>query len=135
MTTINVTHEDIRHGKAGDCFNCAVALALWRVTEDDHAQVFEADYLLRLECWSRSIVAPWEVTQFVGAFDSLERDDNGQVIFPDEMPDELQPFTFEIPDGNDPEWDEECPGCQRFIKADEQDDEGYCAECCEREAV
>jgi hypothetical protein len=126
---IQVLAKDVRAAVPGDCFRCAVALALQRATGDDHANVYEDDYQLRLEVWSRSIIAPWEVTQFVHALDDLPRTRTGRAKLPRKLDGDLTPPTFELPAADDPEWDERCPGCEQYIKADEQDDEGYCAEC------
>ena len=126
---ITVTEDDIRSGIAGDCLRCAVAKALQRRTKDDCAKVVEAYWNLRLEVWSRSIVAPIEVQDFILEFDQQERDEARHLILPGPLPPKLAPFSFEIPNSDDPEWLEECCKCQELKSPSELDGEGYCKEC------
>ncbi len=103
------------------------------MTGDDHANVYESDWLLRIEVWSRSIIAPWEVRQFTQDFDDLDRRKNGRAKLPRRLEEPIAPFTFEIPDPDDSEWDERCYNCEGFFKADELSDEGCCKECLAKE--
>ncbi len=133
--TIHVRVKHIRAGLGGDCFRCAVALALQEATGDDEANVYEDDYLTRLEVHGRSVVAPGEVRQYVWNYDAAPRLADGRPALAARLPERLRPFSFEIPDQNDPEWDERCYGCDEYFKADELDCEGCCGECHAKLAV
>lgn len=122
---VTVTAKDIREGVAGDCFRCAVGLALARHTKDDHSQVVEVDYILRINTQGRYIIAPEEVQTFVRDFDSVVAEGYRQII--------LKPFSFHIPKWKDSEWDDRCYGCEEFFKTSELDQEGNCVDCRESE--
>lgn len=128
-TKVRVTKKDMREGVGGDCWRCAVSLALHRATGDDHANVYRSDWILYVEVWSRSILAPDEVRLFVDAYDELERQEDKTPILPDPLPDDLQPFTFELPPSDSPEWQERCYGCESLFDDADLDDEGNCEEC------
>lgn len=105
---VTLTVDDIRTGVAGDCYRCAVALALQRATGDETAHVYEDEDesgLIRLEAHGRSVQAPERVTRFVWDYDSLERSSDGRPVITADKAAMLQPFTFTLP----PE--EECEGC------------------------
>lgn len=127
---VAVTEEDIRGSEAGDCFRCAVAKSLHRCTGDDHANVYERDWIMYLEVWSRHIVAPIEVREFVENFDAQPRQAGSKSPrLPALLPEEVGPFTFELPPQTDPEWQERCTDCEELFASAELDDEGYCPEC------
>jgi hypothetical protein len=128
--TVSVTAQDIRHGVAGCGFNCAIARALQRATEDDHAHVMSHDWQLRVFVWSHSVPAPWEVISFVHAFDDLPRRKDGRPKLPRRLTGtDLAPFSFEIPALDSNGWLENCYGCEQLFEVAELDGEGYCAEC------
>jgi hypothetical protein len=133
MIRVEVTAGDIAAGEGGDCFRCAAALALQRATGDDHANVYERDCVLYVEAWSRHLVAPYELKKFVWDFDDLPRCPDGT---PDTADPEYlapAPFGVELPDQSDPEWQEQCYGCEDLFDAAELDDEGRCASCAAEE--
>jgi Zn finger protein HypA/HybF involved in hydrogenase expression len=113
-TTIRVLQEDIDAGDLGDCYRCPVALALQRATGDMEAEIYQTSDGLRLKVGGASIVAPDAVRHFVHQFD------DGEVC---------EPFTFEIPRPSDPQWREECYGCEELFAPADLDSEGYCASC------
>lgn len=129
-TPVRVTAKDIRSGIAGDCFRCAVALAVQRATGDAEANVFE-DYswTLRIEAWSRSVAAPCDVRFFTYNFDGLLRKRTNRAVLPARLEGDVAPFSFTLPADDDPEWDERCYRCEHFCKAEDLDDEGVCDEC------
>jgi len=111
---VRVSAGRIRAGEPGDCFRCAVALALQAATGDDHANVYEDDWRLWIEVHSRHIPAPDDVRRFVDNFDG------GAV---------LRPFSFRLPPFTDPEWRERCGLCGCAFAAAELDDNGWCVGC------
>jgi len=127
-TRVRVTRKDIREGKAGDCFRCAVGRALHRATGDDHANVYVRDWTMYIEVWSRHIMSPDGVRQFVNEYDDLPRTADGKVFLPNSMPDSLKPFAFDLPPPGDPDWQERCYGCEGLFQPAELD-EGCCVEC------
>ncbi len=129
-TTVNVTEADIRAGLVGDCYNCAVALAVQRATGERESRIVEIDYKTKLIVGPFYLDAPWEVARFVWEFDSLDHDEDGHPILPDDLAGAvLAPFFFELPDHGSPEWEESCYGCEQLFAPDELDGEGYCEEC------
>ena len=114
MIRVDVTAQDIAAGLAKNCQRCPVALALGRAGRDDYAAVVEIDFRLHLELQSRWIAAPQEVVEFVERFDAGLR---------------CEPFRFELPDLDDPEWQEQCNDCERLLAPDGLDRDGYCPEC------
>lgn len=128
MYTVNVSADDRAKGEAGNCFRCAVALAIQRATGDGHANVYEREWAMYLEVHGRHIVAPQRVRQFLYAFDALDREDKRGRL-PRVLPDELKCFTFTLPSLGDPEWKEQCCECESLVSASELDDEGACREC------
>ncbi len=129
VTTVNVTAKDIRHGIAGDCFRCAVGLALHRATGDGEARIVEVDCILRLVVNARWIIADPFVREFVRAFDSLERDADEKPILPKLLTGDIAPFSFVLPPFDSPEWEEQCQLCEQLVSPAELNDEGECAEC------
>ncbi len=129
MKTIRVTEKHIRESEAGQCFRCAVARALQEKTGDSEAKVYSDDWILRLQVWSQSIVAPFVVMSFVQEFDSLPRTPTGKAVLPDRLEGRLAPFSFQIPSPRSRTWDDKCYGCEHYFKTKELDDEGYCKEC------
>lgn len=129
---VDVTDRDIVAAKAGNCFRCAVALALARATGDDHANAYERDFELRLEAWGRSIAAPRKVRQFVRQLDDQPRDDSGRLdlVHPDCDP--PSSFSFSLPEFDDPKWKDSCYACGWLFDRDELDDEGMCCKCSEK---
>lgn len=125
---IQVTEDDIKQGIAGDCHCCAIALALARHTGDGEPMVYVDEWQMRLQVWSRSIVAPWEVTRFIHDMDDESRDEEGHPI----LSSKHEPFEFEIPEDDDNEWDDRCYGCEKYFKTEALDDEGYCEKCLEK---
>lgn len=114
---VNVTARDLRIGRACDCFECPVALALQRATGDNEAQVNNTlDGDVWLEAWGRMIEAPPKVRLAVRAVDHGLR---GGVT----------PFRFTLPAITDPRWKEECQECGEICEQGELDDNGCCAEC------
>jgi hypothetical protein len=127
---VRVTAEHIRTGLAGDCLRCAVALALDAATGDDECMVAEKDWTFHLCVWGRWIVAPPEVRRFVDAIDGLDREEDERPILPEKLEgSDLAPFAFTLPPLTDPEWQEECYGCEQLFDANELDEEGFCPEC------
>ena len=124
MQTINVTQHHIEVGVRGDCHRCAVALALREATGDDEVSVVEVECLLRLRVRSRYTVAPVEVMDFVEEFDG-----NQLAIEDGDEPAILQPFSFEIPDADSADWEEECCNCECLFSPSELDEYGLCEEC------
>lgn len=114
--TIAVTQVDIDLGERQDCFHCPVARALQRATGDDHAEVWERDYVLHIGVWSRSLVAPAEVQQFVRCLDG-------------QWEGTIAPFSFELPALDDPEWEEQCGECEELHRPSELDGDGLCVAC------
>jgi hypothetical protein len=131
---VQVTPADIREGMCGDCFNCAIALALQRATGDDHANVHEADFGMYLEAHSRVIVCPREVVAFVWKYDTMPRNERQRPIIPDVLPDNLRPFEFELPPFDSLEWEERCYECDGLFPTVELNDEQYCPECAKLES-
>jgi hypothetical protein len=138
LKLVKVTKRLIRQGRACDCYFCPVAEALQHATKDEEASVVSRDWQLYLHVWGRYMLAPFEVTAFVHAYDDLnpsgpvdpwDRRLGYMPAVPKILPKELSPFMFEIPDMNDPEWQEECHQCEQLFDAKELDDEGYCLEC------
>ena len=117
MVEVSVTAADIATGEPENCYACPVALALVRTTGDASANVFRRDWVLRVEVWGRSIVAPAEVRDFVCSFDGYQG-------FQD-----VRPFAFSLPDDDSPEWKEQCQGCEGLFRCDELDDDGVCPNC------
>jgi hypothetical protein len=133
-TTVRVTAEHIRSGLAGDCFRCAVALALDEATGDDECMVGEIDWILHLRVWNRVIVAPPEVRRFVFDLDGLDRGEGGRPKLPKKLKGtDVAPFVFTLPPPTDPAWKEQCHGCEQLFAPAELDSEGCCAECREEE--
>lgn len=127
--TVHVGAKDIRAAEAGDCFRCAVARAMQRATGDSEARVVEADWQLRLVVWGRLIVAPDDVRAFVRELDGLPRTRKNRPRLPKKLVEPVAPFTFELPAWSDPEWEEECQGCEQLFAPGDLDDDGYCEEC------
>lgn len=126
---VRVTKAHIANGEAGDCFKCAVALALAKATGDDEANVYENDWTMYLHVWSRHIVAPYEVRQFVYDFDGQPRREDGRIDLDDEQCEPPKPFAFTLPPLSDPEWQERCYQCEELFDPSELDDEGVCKAC------
>lgn len=129
MTKVDVTAKDIRQGVPGDCFGCAVALALQRATGDVNARVVDHDCQLHVEVNGRWIVPPHKATDFAVDFDHLPRTRSGRARLPSPLPEELRPFSFELPPLDDPVWEEECYGCEQLFAPKTLDYEGRCEEC------
>ncbi len=127
--TVRVLRRHIRQGIGGDCWGCALARALQEATGDKGANVFRRDYILRVEVWSRSVVASLRVAWFVNAFDDLDLRKDGRVKVPRVLPETLQPFSFELPALDSPEWVEKCYGCEELCDPKTLDAEGYCPDC------
>jgi hypothetical protein len=127
---VNVTVADIRAGIADNCHLCPIALALHRATKDDHARVSQLDYDLGIYVWAGVIPAPYQVRRFVMAFDDLHHRNAGKPKLPKRLKGtDFEPFSFEIPDIDSPEWKEECCECEHPFDRSELDDEGRCEEC------
>lgn len=129
MILVEVSAADIADGVAGDCFLCPVAIALNRATGDTAANVNEATWDLRIEVSGRSIPAPRKVRDFVYAFDAQPRDPHNRLDIYHADYDPPAPFTFELPDLSDPEWEEKCYVCEQPFDPSELDDDGCCGEC------
>lgn len=129
MITVNLTAEDIANGIAGDCHRCAVALALTRATKDDEAMVYDSEWTIHLSVWGRSITAPYEVRHFTHEFDGQPRTEAGRIDTNHRDYKPMDPFDFELPDQDDPEWEQECYECGESFDPSDLDDEGYCKEC------
>jgi hypothetical protein len=129
MIKVSVTAEDMDQGIIGDCYECAVALALNRATGDTESMVYEHDFSIYLKVNFRSISAPYEVRSFVHDFDAQPRTEDNHVdtAHPDYEP--LKPFDFELPDQDKPEWLEGCQDCGELFEASELGDEGCCEDC------
>lgn len=117
------------NGVAGDCFNCAVALALTRATGDDHANVYSNLDGTWIEVWSRHIRAPYEVVEFISHYDQLPRHPDGRPVLNAYAYHLPKPFSFELPGQSDPEWQELCQGCEHRFGREDLDDEGLCEDC------
>lgn len=125
-----ITAKDIASGVAGNCHSCPVAISLDRATGDTEAMVYERDWQMHLRVHGRVILAPYEVAKFVRDFDDMPRTDDGRIDTTAEAyGDRPKPFAFILPSLDDPEWKEECYGCEQLFDASELDDEGYCGEC------
>jgi hypothetical protein len=129
MIHVKVTADDIAAGVAGDCARCPVALALVRSTGDNEVLIYERDWELWIEVWGRHILAPHNVREFIRAFDRQPRTDDGHLDT-----DQLGcippgPFKFELPDIQDPKWQERCYYCEELFDPEELDDEGVCDDC------
>lgn len=118
--TCSVTQEDIDNGESGDCYRCAVALAMARATGDDGANVHEHEWELRLEVEGCSIPAPDRVRAFVRAFDEPGRGGD---------PSAIKPFSFQIPAINSPLWERYCDQCHTAYDRDELDESDLCDYC------
>jgi hypothetical protein len=125
-----VTTNDIRAGIAGDCHSCPGALALSRATKDTEPRISERGYDGLFVCvWGQWLEAPWELREFVRAFDALERGEDGKPTLPAKLDGDLAPFSFELPPLGSPPWKEECYCCENLFDPGELDDEGYCPDC------
>lgn len=127
---VSVTAAHIAAGKAGDCSRCPVALALTEATGDTEASVSEVEWELRINVHGRTILPPGEVRQFVRDFDDQPRREDDRTLdtaHKDYRPPE--PFEFELPALDDPEWQEHCYCCEEIFDVAELDDEGVCEEC------
>jgi hypothetical protein len=129
MIHVNATAGDIANGTAGDCHSCAVAMALTRSTRDSDAMVYERDWTMYLRVWSRLIVAPYDVRHFVQVFDGQPRTDDNRIDVKHPDYETMEPFAFDLPDQDDPEWQEECYECEDLCDPSDLDDEGYCKDC------
>lgn len=127
---ITLTEHDIHKGVAGDCRQCAIALALQRATKDEEANVTEIEHVLYLSCWGRYIAAPWQVQRFIWEFDKLPREEDKKPKLPDILPKSLRPFSFVLPDMGREDWKALCYECEQLCDPDELDDEGCCKSCC-----
>lgn len=126
---VRVTKNDIATGKAGDCFRCAVAMAVQRATGDTEANVVEIDYVFHIHAHSRYIPVPWSVRSFLVEFDhDLRRNEDGTVILSPTAT-SVKPFVFSLPSFSSREWKEKCYGCEQLFDVKELDDEGNCPEC------
>jgi hypothetical protein len=128
---IRVTTQDIRRGVACDCFNCPVAEALQRATKDRESRIVSHDWNLMIVVNGRWLLADDAVADFVHAFDDLSprRNEAHRPELPKRLPPNIRPFTFTIPPLDDPEWQEECYGCEELFAPAELDDQGYCTNC------
>lgn len=135
MITVEVTEADIRAGVAESCKNCPVAIATARATGEE-CMVYSRDHVLHLLVAHLNIEAPHSVRRFVRHFDDLGMmaEDESSVV-PAVLPEDVQPFAFEIPDLKDPEWKDSCYRCEELFEASELDDEGYCKECLDKQAA
>jgi len=127
---VRVTRADCRTGEPGECFRCAVALALQRATGDSEAHVYESgwDGRMMLEVHARHIPAPISVRNFIWEFDDLLLRPDGRAIGADE----LRRPVFTLPPLSDSEWQEECGCCQELLPPADLDDEGTCPDCRDR---
>lgn len=137
----SLTTADIDAGIGGDCYRCPVALALLRAIGSDandlldRIEVVEMEWLMRIGIDSRYIIAPFRVTEFVWAFDGLERSADGRIVPPAIRDESLEPFDFQLPPLDDPEWQEQCQGCEYLFDRDDLDEEeGMCESCREKNA-
>lgn len=127
---IRITKADLAAGEAGNCFRCPVAVALQRATKDDHANVYERDWMTYIQVGALHLLAPYQVSNFVHAVDHAKRDEGGHPIIESLMPHERpKPFAFTLPPWKSPEWKESCYGCEELFQPEELDDEGNCEEC------
>jgi hypothetical protein len=129
MVRVIVTEEDIAAGIGGNCHRSPVAIAMARDTGDSEANVHEQDWMLRVEVWGRSMLAPYKVRKFVREFDALPRTEDGRLDDSNKdfvMP---KPFKFELPEIQHPDWEERCYRCEELFDPSELDDEGTCEEC------
>lgn len=122
-TLVRVRSRHIRTGLSGNCFNCAVALAVQEATGDDSANVWADWGIVRVEVGGRSIIPARRVTDFIHAYD-----DAGDRDKPPELPARLWGTPF------DPEWEEKCVNCEELRNPRELSDEGVCEEC-QRERI
>lgn len=130
MPTIRVTLDDILHGEAGQCHQCAVARALQRRFPDSDANVYERDWVTWIQVWAVHVEAPWKVIQFTRQFDQLPRNSDGTLAL-DMIPkvERPKPFKFTVPVWKDRQWRERCYGCEELVDPKDLDDEQYCPEC------
>lgn len=119
--TITVTAEDISQGVPGNCFSCPVALAMERAYGNDccGANVYSSLDGIRVEVFGQSTPAPPEVIQFVLEFDKAKKLKRPK----------FQPFTFDLPDDNDPAWHEKCYECEELFPTAQLDDDALCKSC------
>lgn len=142
MIRVDVTQTDIDQGCRNDMDCCPVARGLERASAPffgglGQGRVFaNRDEMLIIGCGHLCMEAPDVVCAFVEAFDDYDPS------YPDYSSLELdaartliQPFSFEIPDLDSPEWKEECHDCGMMFSPDELDDSGFCADCAEKEAA
>jgi hypothetical protein len=134
MITVSVTEKHIREGLSGDCFFCAVALAVQEATGDSEASVVDTRYEgLWVLAHGRSTKLPFcPAGQLVWAFDNHETVGGGclRLKLGPELPPDLQPLTFELPDLDDKEeWQPDCYECGERYPEAELDEEGVCEHC------
>jgi len=98
MIRVEVNGRNIRKGIAGDCRACPVALSLNDATGRS-CEVALTEWFWYIGVGGLFMKAPDEVIEFVLGFDRLEKVESLA-----ELPDELRPFAFEIPDLDSPEW-------------------------------
>jgi hypothetical protein len=117
MIKVKVKREHIRKGIAHDCHRCPVVLAIADAIPDSEPMLYEdmADGT-RIDVCGRTIRAPHEVFDFMVDFDHGRKCD-------------VAPFSFELPDLDDREWQEKCYHCEELFDPEELDDEGCCPEC------
>lgn len=125
MITVDVTEADIREGEAASCEACPVAIALSRATGGE-GRVFSPDFDLAIGVDHLCMPAPQAVRRFVVAFDHFMGDEEDDLPA---LPPEIAPFSFTIPDLNDPSWEEQCYGCSRLRDPAHLDAEGLCKAC------
>jgi len=127
--TVRVTAKHIRDSEPGDCYRCAVTLALAEAIGEDDVMVDDRDFVLHICVGDRWMVCPWQARRFIYAYDALDRDADGRVVLPAELAEDLAPFEFELPGLNGPAWQEACYRCEALFDPDELDGAGSCPEC------
>lgn len=80
MTRVDVTYDDIQHGKQRSCFSCPVARAMTRVMKH-RTTVGRHSFTVQVEPRWWSSMLPEEVTSFIIRYDS------GHPV---------EPFTFHV---------------------------------------
>ena len=72
-TRVEVTADDIRNGVRSDCECCAVALALWRATDNDwHVMSSTARPRLGNDTWGKEVRLPLSARDLIHALDYLK---------------------------------------------------------------
>lgn len=131
MIKVSVTAEDIAEGRAGNCHDCPVALAVLRAVGDTDTEVsvYDHDWVTYIQVGGRCIPAPHRVAAFISQFDMQPRLKDMRANRADPKYKVLLPFDFDLPGDDDPDWREHCYHCNELFEPAALDGEGVCKGC------